>query len=114
MDSLWFGRNTDCPAGGTHHASVPYKFLWQHDGRHGSRLHPPGTRLHLKGYAFAFRPIAPFSSFVAEALIADINTDVKVALNCLQREAYVAFANDEFFAGSEPPPKTDAETAANK
>lgn len=67
-----------------------------------------------KGAHSPFRPIAPFSSFVAEALIADINTDVKVALNCLQREAYVAFANDEFFAGSEPPPKTDAETAASK
>lgn len=49
-----------------------------------------------------------------EALIADINTDVKVALNCLQREAYVAFANDEYFAGSEPPERTDAETAASK
>lgn len=51
---------------------------------------------------------------VLEALIADINTDVKVALNCLQREAYVAFANDEHFAGSEPPERTDAETAASK
>ncbi|KAI5454770.1 riboflavin kinase [Naganishia albida] len=49
-----------------------------------------------------------------EALIADINTDVKVALNCLQREAYVAFANDEYFAGSEPRERTDAETAASK
>jgi hypothetical protein len=51
---------------------------------------------------------------LAEALIADINTDVKVALNCLQREAYVAFANDEYFAGSEPPERTNAETAASK
>lgn len=47
-----------------------------------------------------------------EALIADINTDVKVALNCLQREPYIAFANDAYIVSTEPPEKTDAETAA--
>ena len=34
----------------------------------------------------------------AEALIDDINTDVKVALNCLQRPAYAAFASSTFFS----------------
>ena len=69
-----------------------------------------------KGKSSAFAPLTRhlFSPYITEALIADINTDVKVALNCLQRESYVAFANDEFFAGIETPPRTDAETAASK
>lgn len=37
----------------------------------------------------------------AEALIADINTDKKVALNSLARPAYAAFATSDFFTADE-------------
>lgn len=38
---------------------------------------------------------------MAEALIDDINTDVKVALNSLARPDYAVLANDPFFGGAQ-------------
>ena len=55
----------------------------------------PELNYTTKGASFSTVPI--LSNHPAEALIEDIQTDIRVALNSLDRAGYQAFAKDSSF-----------------
>ena len=97
---------TNCTlSGGAYNAWLQEWLLWEGDASLSIRIHTSWARLYKSRLALSLDLISTvhFSivNNVIEALIADIETDKKVAIRSLDRPAYARYAKDTFFSSAD-------------
>ena len=94
---FYVGGADFCRAGGSCYQQILLRLLWFGDACCRPGLHPTRVQLCVKRYVQTqIIHMEPNTSFSSEALIDDIETDKKVAINSLARTPYQDYVADPF------------------